>query len=94
MKTFSKQSLKFELIAIYEEFIKDKCNANESLKNKAKKLYMNTALAGDLFKDKILKKAIDGLESIGWDFPKIGSNQDWKLTLNDAKEILIELKKI
>jgi hypothetical protein len=97
--TFSKQSLKFELIAIYEEFIKENYPDNSSSKNynpelikKAQELYNKSGEAGIIFGEPFTT-AIDRIENIAWSFTKSNSDEPWTLTLEEAKKILEELKK-
>ncbi len=96
---FSKQSLKFELIAIYEEFLKEDYpddlsseNYNPKLIKKARELYDKSKGAGVIFGEPF-NTAIDKVENIGWDFPKPNSEEPWTLTKSEAKKILEALKK-
>lgn len=96
---FSKQSLKFELISIYEEFLKEnypedlsRDNYNPKLIEKARRIYEKSKGAGIIFGEPFIT-AIDRIENIGWNFPKPNSNEPWILTKEEAKKILEELKK-
>ena len=100
--TFSKQSLKFELIAIYEEFLKENYpedleseNYNPELIKKARGLYNKSMGAGVIFGEPF-KTAIDRIEQIGWNFEtyKSGILVPSILTRKEAKKILESLKKI
>jgi len=97
--TFSKQSLKFELIAVYEQLIKENypdnlssAQYNPELINKAALLYDKASEAGIIFGEPFTT-AINGLENIGWSFPKPNSEEPWIITKEEAKKILEELKK-
>ena len=97
--TFSKQSLKFELIAIYEEFLKEDYPDNLSSKyynpeliKKARDFYKKSIGAGVIFGEPFTL-AIDKIENIGWDFTKPDSDKPWIVTKKEAKKILEELKK-
>lgn len=90
--TFSKQSLRLELISIYEDYIKNFPEINNILKEKAKKNYISFIGAGIIFGEPF-EEAINGLEPIGWEFPDLDSNKICKLSLKEAKRILNELKK-
>ena len=89
--TFSKQSLRLELISLYKDYIKDFPEIANILKEKAKKSYIVFIGAGIIFGEPF-EEAINGLEPIGWEFPDMGSNKICKLSLKEAKRILNKLK--
>ena len=97
---FSKQSLKFELIAIYEDFLRDNYDKSlssdsykASLRKRAQEVYDKSSGAGIIFGEPF-ETAINGIEHLGWNFPKPNSNKPWILTKKEAKKILEELKKV
>jgi hypothetical protein len=89
---FGKESLRLELISIFEEYINKFSHIGESLKERSRKIYSKSPGAGIILGDPF-EEALDAIESIGWDFPEINSSELCKPSVEEAKKILSSLEK-
>ncbi|MDD5194012.1 MAG: hypothetical protein PHF67_05540 [Candidatus Nanoarchaeia archaeon] len=94
MNEFEKKKLKYELIDLYEGYLKNL--ADKEIMSKAQKLFFDYVYSAEIL-DRDLNDAVHGLEHIGWEYPrstKTISEGSWKMKEDEAKKILEKLKKI
>ena len=94
MNEFQKKKLRYELIDIYEAYLKN--TSDKVVMSKAQKLFFEYVYSIDVM-DRDLMTAIPGLEHIGWEYPrstKVMNEGSWKMKEDEARKILEQLKKI
>ena len=94
MNEFQKKKLRYELIDIYEGYLKN--TSDKDIIAKAQKLFFEYVYSIDVM-DRDLMTAIPGLEHIGWEYPRLTKSEaenSWKMKDDEARKILEQLKKI
>jgi hypothetical protein len=92
MKPEEKEKLRQKLVEIYEGYTED--DKNSEVKKKAQNLFFEFVYATDSM-DKDLLNSVNGLEHIGWEYPRSTktAEKDWKMNHENAVNILKQLKK-